>query len=346
MIKKSNILASFLLAAMLTAGCVTNTTRGDEPIRPVVDNVLAAVSIDDYSMTITANENFEYSLSRTSDPFKVFIELKGVDQGTFKERIISNKEGISEVVFMNKTLPAKTTLAEITLSAPLDVTHSIKGNVLTVSVKRLENTLSNPQQAQAIPDGDGFVMPEAVFAENAPTHITDARSIVGLTFKKEPDAIKIVIQGDGAMKPNFSTLRETLFLDIPGVRLSAVMPTDVIFPLKELRWEEKPTGVRIVMTLDKDVSSKVLAAGDMVVVSLTTTAMVEAASKKLADTEAKRKAALAEGIKSDSKAPSPKLPSATSTAMSKGTIGDKPAEAKAQQDDGQNGFLCNKPVPC
>ncbi|MCG6552755.1 MAG: hypothetical protein L7F77_10535 [Candidatus Magnetominusculus sp. LBB02] len=109
MINKGNILALSLLAVLLISGCAltTNTKHGDEPVRAVVDNELKSVTIDDYCLTVTASENFEYSFSKTPDPFKVLIELKGVRQGAFAERIISKKEGISEVAFVEKTLPVK-----------------------------------------------------------------------------------------------------------------------------------------------------------------------------------------------------------------------------------------------
>ncbi|WP_420263588.1 type IV pilus secretin PilQ [Candidatus Magnetominusculus dajiuhuensis] len=351
MIKRRNMLALFLLAVLLVSGCVsTNTTLGDEPIRAVSDNVLTDVSVDDYSLKITATGNFEYSFSRTSDPFKVFIELKGVSQGLFTERIIPKKDGISEIAFINKTVPVKATLIELTLTAPLDVAHSLNGNVLAINVKRLDDILSSPQPAQSHHDADVFVMPETETAENTPAPFNpDARGITGLTFKKEDGAVNLVIQGDGAMKPNFSKLRETLLVDIPGVRLSAVMPTDLLPPVKELKSEERPSGIRIIMKLDKDASSKVLTVGDTVIVSLTTTEMAAAAAKKMSDIDAKHKSAIAEGKKADRKAPaqgklSPPpdggtqpLPVASST--------DNAAEAKAP-DAGVTGVLCGKPVPC
>ncbi|MBF0553830.1 MAG: type IV pilus secretin PilQ [Nitrospirae bacterium] len=365
MIKTGNIPALFLLAVLLISGCVTtNTTMGDEPVRAVSENVLTEVSVDDYSLKITAAENFEYSFSRTADPFKVFIELKGVSQGLFTERIVPKKDGISEVAFINKTVPVKETLVEITLTAPLDVVHSLNGNVLTINVKRLDDTLASPQQPQAAQDGDEFVMPETETAENAPVPTagkasapfnSDARGITGLTFKKEDGAINVVIQGDGAMKPNFTKLRETLLLDIPGVRLSAVMPTDLLPPVKGLKWEERPSGIRIIMTLDKDASSKVLTVGDTVIVSLTTTELAAAAAKKTAGIDARRKAAVSEGKKADAKSP-PKgklppppcdasLPRTAPNSCPLAPSADNTADAKSPAAD-ITGVLCGKPVPC
>ncbi|MBF0517239.1 MAG: hypothetical protein HQK97_09000 [Nitrospirae bacterium] len=266
MIKTGCIIASFLLAILLISGCATtNTTVGDEPVRAVVDNVLKSVTIDDYSMKITASENFEYSFSRTSDPFKVYFELRGVSNGQFTERIVPKKDGISEIAFVNKTLPVKATLVEITLTAPLDVAHSLNGKVLSINVKRLGDTPPTPETS----DADVPAIPVTETADNsAATYNSDARTITGLTFKKEDGAVNIVIQGDGAMKPNYSTLRQQLILDIPGVRLAAVMPTEFIAPLVDLKWEDRPSGIRLIMTLDNDASSKVLNIGDTVIVSL------------------------------------------------------------------------------
>ncbi|MBF0568806.1 MAG: type IV pilus secretin PilQ [Nitrospirae bacterium] len=356
MIKRRNMLALFLLAVLLVSGCVsTNTTLGDEPIRAVSDNMLTDVSVDDYSLKITATGNFEYTFSRTSDPFKVFIELKGVSQGLFTERIIPKKDGISEIAFINKTVPVKATLIELTLTAPLDVAHSLNGNVLAISVKRLDDILSSPQPAQSPQDADVFVMPETETAENTPAPFNpDARGITGLTFKKEDGAVNLVIQGDGAMKPNFSKLRETLLVDIPGVRLSAVMPTDLLPPVKELKSEERPSGIRIIMKLDKDASSKVLTVGDTVIVSLTTTEMAAAAAKKMSDIDAKHKSAIAQGKKADTKSPAQgKLPPPQQDAsvpsgaqpLPVASSTDNAAGAKSP-DAGVTGVLCGKPVPC
>ncbi|MEO5359013.1 MAG: type IV pilus secretin PilQ [Nitrospirota bacterium] len=360
MFKRSNMMALFILAVLLISGCATtNTTMGDEPVRPVVDNVIKTVSIEDYSLKITADENFVYSVSKTSDPFKIYIELKGVSQGVFTERIIPKKEGISEVVFMSKTLPVKATLVELTLSAPLDVAHFINGNVLAVNINRLGDTLSNQQQTQGIPsDADGFVMPETETAENTPpSYKSDARTITGVTFKKEDGAVNIVIQGDGTMKPSYSTLRETFSIDIPGVRFAAAVPTDLIYPVKELHWEDRPSGIRIVMTLDNDTSSKVLTVSDTIIVSLTTTDMADSLSKKKAAIVAKNKEAIAEGKQAEAKAnpqgtrpplptPAPKVsppvPVSTDEAASNAA---NAAEVKPQAPE-QKGSLCGKTVQC
>ncbi|MBF0564635.1 MAG: type IV pilus secretin PilQ [Nitrospirae bacterium] len=316
------LLALFLSAILSLNACATGKEVKDAKVderEPVgSSNFIKDIEITNFGLKIVAKEKFDYALTRTSDPFKIMLELKNVDQGTFRDRIESGKEGVSEVSISSKmvtektrsneqsnelvneqanapsAMPAKMTILVITLSSPYDVTHEMSGNTLSITLRAGspagnsavsgDSGENKEAQSAASPDLDkvfeGQNMPATSPAEaTRGTEGPKARLVTDVSFKREPEAVNVIIHGDGTMEPKVSTVNGSIVIDIPGVKLSATLPREIALPLKALRWEETTMGsasgaagagkgVRIVMELTKDTPYEVVAIMDTVIVSL------------------------------------------------------------------------------
>ncbi len=236
--------------------------------------VLKTVDIYDYAVRFTVTEGFDYAVTRDGDPFKIFVELKGVQPGHFTDRLMSKKEGITEIKFQAKTLPVVSTIAEISMAAPFETTHFISGDVLTVNMTK---QTGSDRAAGDAADFDGLI--EKVSSEQGASAGKKAAAITGVQFKRDKDTVNVIIKGDGKLVPDVSKYDDHLVMDLAGVTLAAAAPDKVAAPVKGFKWNIRNGGVRIVMDLDKGTSSKVLTGVDTLTVSLTTVDMVEDAAK-------------------------------------------------------------------
>ncbi|WP_444550900.1 type IV pilus secretin PilQ [Candidatus Magnetomonas plexicatena] len=266
------VLFVLTLSTTFLCGCASRfNVKEKTPEENSGAKVLKAVDIYDYAVRFTISEGFEYKVTRDSDPFKIFVELKAIEPGRFTERIISKKDGISEINFQTKPGPVVSTIAEITLPAPLEATHFVSGDVLTINISKQSG---GDKAAGTKGDFDGLM--EKVSSEQAGSAVKKAGSVTGVQFKHDNGAVQVVIKGDGKMVPEVSNYDDSLVIYIAGVALTAMTPDKVAAPVKSFKWSTQGDGVRIVMELDKGTSSKVLSGPDILTVSLTTADMAEA----------------------------------------------------------------------
>ncbi|MBF0537830.1 MAG: type IV pilus secretin PilQ [Nitrospirae bacterium] len=272
-------------------------------------NPLKSIEIDDYTVRITAEKPFEYSIAPPSDPFKIVARLKAVEPGAYRDRIVSVKEGIGEVSLQ----PSGTDGAldvEITLTSPFETTHKLSNNVLTIAAHKDAGESKTADAASTpiiVPTGastagkdmveikpeEGIKSTERPAERSMESHtapveeitLQEARSITGVSFKRERDAVSVIIHGDGALKPVISNVTDVnisdkIAIDIPNVKIAAELPREIAVPLKALRWEEGKVGVRIVLELQKETPYDVLTVNDTIIVSLTTFDRIDAAVKR------------------------------------------------------------------
>ncbi|MBF0337123.1 MAG: type IV pilus secretin PilQ [Nitrospirae bacterium] len=278
-------------------------------------NFLKSIEIEDYMVKVVAEKPFEYSLTPPSDPFKIVVSLKAVDLGMYRNRIVSGKEGIAEVSLQPSGADGVLNV-EITLTSPFETTHKQSDNVLTVGVRkdadgvRAADVSSGAQNGGkewlAVKSEKGPIVKssdETTPIENLPTEkpadksleshpvsagdtpVHEARSITGVSFKRERDAVNVIIRGDGALKPVISSLSDVsvsdkIAIDIPNVKIASKLPKEIAVPLKALRWEEGNLGVRVVLELQKDTPYEVLTVNDTIIVSLTTFDRIDAAVRR------------------------------------------------------------------
>ncbi|MBF0316780.1 MAG: type IV pilus secretin PilQ [Nitrospirae bacterium] len=270
-------------------------------------NFLKSIDVEDYVVRLEAEKAFEYSMSPPSDPFKITAILKAVEPGVYRDRIVPGKEGIGEVV-LQPSGGDGTLNVEITLTSPLEITHKQTGNVLTIGIRKESEGLKNtdvggttnagkdwvaikPEEGPVVKSNgshegqptDKAMERHPVPVEDSPVH--EARSITGVNFKRERDAVTVIIQGDGALKPLISSLADVsvsdkIAIDIHNVKIATQLPKEVALPLKALRWEEGKQGVRIVLELHKETPYEVLTVNDTIIVSLTTFDRIDAAVKR------------------------------------------------------------------
>ncbi|MES0335627.1 MAG: type IV pilus secretin PilQ [Candidatus Magnetobacterium sp. LHC-1] len=282
----------------------------------IVPNFVKSIEIEDYTVKIVAEKPFEYSLTPPVDPFKIVVSLKAVDLGMYRNRIVSGKEGIAEVSLQPSGADGVLNV-EITLTSPFETTHRQSDNVLTVGVRKdaegvrtadanngaqnggkewvavkseKESLVKSSDKATPMdnlpaekPAGKSLESHPVPVDGTSPVH--EARSITGVSFKRERDAVNVIIRGDGALKPVISSLSDAnvpdkIAIDIPNVKIASELPKEIAVPLKALRWEEGDLGVRVVLELQKDTPYEVLTVNDTIIVSLTTFDRIEAAVKR------------------------------------------------------------------
>ncbi len=327
MLKDKGVILSVIMLFMILAyGCSSTgkVNGGIKPERQALEsdgqhakegikrsNVIKSIEVEDYLVNVTAEKAFDYSIMRTSDPFKVVAVLMAVERGAFLDRVVSTKEGIGDVALQNAPGTDGSLNVEITLTTPYEVTHSLAGNVLTIdargraeevksidivgaAIDKKEGTLKS---SESVPDGSSSKPPKpdvkpvekhATSTDNV--SMNEAKQITGVSFKRERDAISVIIHGDGIMKPIISSVAnvstaDNIAIDIPNVKIATKLPKEIAAPLKALRWEEGKMGVRIVLDLQKETPYEVLTVNDTIIVSLTTVDRIEAAMKRAVKNE-------------------------------------------------------------
>ncbi|KJU86309.1 type IV pilus secretin PilQ [Candidatus Magnetobacterium bavaricum] len=280
-------------------------------------NFLKSIDIEDYVVRLEAEKGFEYSIAPSSDPFKIEATLKGVEPGVYRDRIISSKEGIGEVVLLPSGVDGALNV-EITLTSPLEIVHKQTDNVLTIDMRK-ESTANNvsikdanvgsapnnskdwvaikPEEGPLVKSHDShngqpldkqqseMALDKAMESHTVPVEdssVRKAKNIIGVSFKRERDSVSVIIQGDGALKPQISSLADVtvsdkIIIDINNVKIAAKLPKEVALPLKALNWEEGKDGVHIVLDLQKETPYEVLTVDDTIIVSLTASDLINAA---------------------------------------------------------------------
>lgn len=275
---KKRITFTLFLMVFVMYGCVTtdNTvkTTGEKPSieKELSNNTITTIDIEDYKINITAGENFEYTAGKPTDPFKVLVEMKGIVPGKYGGRLVSDKKGISEIILKEKKVPEESTLIEIILTSPLEVSHSMTGNVLTInihtpeSIKKREKDERKENESKQSPqdDNDSDDLEPQADKEALPP----ATEIVGVSFKREGDMLQVLINGNGYMKPDVFPIDDKIIVDIPDVKIKTSLPEEVALPLRGMRWADYREKVRIILELQEKTTHSIASIDDSVVVSL------------------------------------------------------------------------------
>lgn len=266
------IFTSFLTVSLilLLGGCAS--MQEDYATGPVADsggltNVLSLVEIEDNKITLGAQSSFDYAVLSTDDPFKVSIELKGIRQGDFVDSIKPDGEGIREVMFMTKMMPEMATVVDVVLSMPLMPVHEIDGNTLTVVFKEV---VDEPVEKDV--SLEDIIKDRAAVDESGRLPI--ATAITKVEFKRELDSLQLKIVGNGSIIPESYEQGDKLIIDVPSVKVEANVPSEVVRPVKALRWEQRDDKVRIVLELERNVGHMVSYINDLIIVTLTSEEMV------------------------------------------------------------------------
>jgi type IV pilus assembly protein PilQ len=249
---------------IIISGCAT--TGVEQPSQLEKPNVITGIDLQDYAVTVTADRPFTYIIYRSSDPYRMFIELLDVNIGAFNSKITSNKAGITEIVPSQVETPAFVAKLEMLLQTPSKVESEYKNNVLIIKIKKEEATEKKELPAEESPN------PEPAAPEQKPplpaSNGPKATEISGISFEKSDGILKVVIKGNGSLTPNVFPLENRIVIDIPDVVMKAQIPSTVMSPMKGIRSGKHRDKIRLVLDLKEKTNFDVAAIGDSIVIAL------------------------------------------------------------------------------
>jgi len=145
--------ACLIAILILPLSCATTN---DVKVSPGAMEVptIADIDIQNYIVTVTVTKPFNYTL-KSPDPHHVVIEMPDVRNGVFKNTIISDKAGITEIVPSQIESPSLLTRLEIFVQTPTMVTPEHKDNTLIIRIKKLQTTSSSPSEISA---NEGYII--------------------------------------------------------------------------------------------------------------------------------------------------------------------------------------------
>ena len=233
--------------------------------------VITRIDIQDYTVSISVNKPFIYTIYRPGDPYKIVIDLPDVDIGAFNNRIISDKAGITEVVPSRIESPSFMTRLEMVLQAPSVIEQEYKDNVLTVKIKEEHFKEVSKEDLLPAKEGQTKEIPEAEIPEPSATgqkQSPEATEISSISFEKSVDGVNVLIRGNGFMVPNVLPLDDSIVIDIPDAVINTPLPSAVISPVKGIRSEKYDDKTRLILDLKEKTNFDVSAAGDVIVIAL------------------------------------------------------------------------------
>lgn len=122
-----------LVILIFALGCATGGGK-QGAVQGAQNPVLTALDVTDNKLNIVVDKPFTYTIYKSSDPYKVIVELPDVRMGFAPNKIKSDKAGITEITPSQTEDPVSTKL-EILLSSPVTVEPVYKDTTLALKVK-------------------------------------------------------------------------------------------------------------------------------------------------------------------------------------------------------------------
>jgi type IV pilus assembly protein PilQ len=260
-----SVMLFFLL--FIVFGCAT-TGNVKELAMPEEGRVITAIDLQDYSVTVKVSRPFSYTFYQSDDPYKMIVELLGVNTGGFNRKIFSDKAGITEIAPSQIESPFMTRL-EILLQTPTTAAPEYKDNELTIRIR--EESPKGVVKTEAI--GTKEDVPEVeetghALQERVP--LQKATEITSISFEKTDDIVKVLIRGNGSLNPSVLPLENRIVIDVPSVDMKAKLPSEVVSPLKGIRAGDTDNKIRLVIDLKEKTDFDVTTIGDAIIVALST----------------------------------------------------------------------------
>jgi len=252
---KKTILYCFLLLYFMVVVFLGYATATDSSVKkspePQEATAITGIDIQDNAVAITVNKPFIYTIYKPGDPYKIIIDLPNVAIGTFNQKIVSQKVGITEIVPSQLNSPFMARL-EMLLHTPSMVEQEYKNNVLMVRIKE-DRPKGVSEEKEDKP-------------EQKP--LSKATEITSISFEKSADIVKVLITGNGSMIPNVFPLDRRIVLDIPDVVLNTQIPSAVLSPVQGIRSGKHDDMIRLVLDLKEKTNFDVASIGDSIVIAL------------------------------------------------------------------------------
>lgn len=92
---------------------------------------------------ITSNSPFNYTVEKASDPYQIIVEMQNIGPGAFREKMIIDRAGVSEIVPLYDNNTPNLLQLKISLTVPAEVEPKYHENTLVLSFK-------NPEHAESV----------------------------------------------------------------------------------------------------------------------------------------------------------------------------------------------------
>ena len=269
-----------MFISVIISGCTPAKTvkppAGDAVNEKQETAVLTSVREVEGGIAVDASSPFEYTITKPADPFRVILDLKGISRGNLPKKITFSGKGLATEVEIDEVrLPVEATRLNILLSSPVEVTPEMRGVELYLGFRLQEETESSEGAIPVVEEGQASA--EEPDLSQADNELPPAQYLESISMKRLPDALQVILKGDGSMIPDVFPLDDRLVIDIPDVDMRARIPGEVVKPLRGIRWGEHDGKIRVVLDLEDNTSFDVVSIGDEVRVKLRSAGLVESA---------------------------------------------------------------------
>jgi type IV pilus secretin PilQ/predicted competence protein len=263
MIKRS---AYIFCMTIILLGCATSGPQEAKQAE-LQANEITAITLSENAVEVHFSNPYPptYTMYKPSDPYTVVVDITNVVVGQIDEKIISDKEGISEVSVAEGDVPGTSARMTVLLEYPSELVADYAGNILTLTVAGSEPAETSEVEPAEEP---GFT-PTDVAVEMEYEELPPAETITGLSFDNTEGYLRFVISGDGSMFPNIFSLDRRIVIDIPDVMLNVDLPEQVVPPVKSVRKGVYDDRIRFVLDLNRKEEFAAEAVGDSVIISFT-----------------------------------------------------------------------------
>ncbi|MDI6800660.1 MAG: type IV pilus secretin PilQ [Thermodesulfovibrionales bacterium] len=222
---------------------------------------ITAIEIIDNAVKVKVDGAINYKLIKTSDPFKVMVDMEGIVPGKFAGRIFSQKEGITEVALAQVNSPITASRLDILLQSPADIRPEVKGDTLILSAV--------PAASGAFQENTKEYAQAQASAPTAEAKNSVAKEIKSTSFSKTETGIEFIIKGDAMMpEPAVFELNGRIIIDIPGVMMNASLPSTILPPVKDIKYKAEKESVRFTIDIQGKPLIEVFALDDELIVDI------------------------------------------------------------------------------
>jgi type IV pilus assembly protein PilQ len=228
---------------------------------------------------------------RPDDPYKLVVELLDVNTGAFNMKIISDKTGITEIVPYQVKSPSLLTRLEILLQMPSEAEPEYQDNELKIRLKGVaKEVLKEDVPQQNVREVAEIKESEPATPEPEETPLPKATEITSISFERVADKLNVLIKGNGSMEPSVFNLDNRIVIDVPDIAASPPLPTEVVSPVKGIRFGKYDGKTRIVIDLKEKIDFDITTIRDSIVLALMLPIAERIKEEKVEVSEAKEEA--------------------------------------------------------
>lgn len=213
---------------------------------------------------IDSNSLLSYTIYKPADPYRVVVELQGVDLGKFKDKMVVDRAGVMEIIPSKVEGAVEIARLEIILAVPADIKPVQKGKALILA-------FYNPEAEEVVVASEEelpVVLPVPLAEEAGEAVLKDAEVVEKIELSKSDDKVRVLISGDGKMYPQvFQLDGNKLVVDIPDVSTTVESLKRYEPPVLGIRVGEHPDRTRIVFDLADSTKYDISAEGKQVILS-------------------------------------------------------------------------------